>query len=185
MKKYQEGGTTEYNLWGSGSTFYGENPNLEGTPIQYLIDQIETLGFNINPYGDIGAQLGSITQEDISKGVRSTYDIGKAVKMDPNMFQGFNPMALETLQSDFYNPIMEEGREGAQAQYVQNIRNIKPTGIAASGGRKRKETMAKDIYAKSMDKTFLGIDEQRSKQMAGLLENIAGAHSTGVGLRYG
>lgn len=185
MKKYQGGGTTDYNLFGGGTTFYGQNPHLEGTPMQYLIDQIETLGFNINPFGDVGAQLASITGEDFMKGVGSTYDIGKDIEMNPNMFQKFNPLALETLKSDFYNPIMQEGRAGAQSQYAANLGSIKPTGFAGHGGRARKQEMATDIYSKTMDKTFLGIDEQKSKTMAGLLQQITDAHATGTKLRYG
>ena len=160
MKKYQEGGAIDYNLFGEGSTFYGENPHLEGTSLGYLIDQIETLGFNINPFGDIGAQLGSITGEDFSKAVRSTYNIGKGVDVNPNMFSGFNPTQLKTLDESFYNPMIEESRGDATTAYLANLNQINKggrTAIEASGARERKKAMAKDIYSKTMDKTFLNI----------------------------
>jgi hypothetical protein len=178
MKKYQGGGTTGY-------THYGANPYTQEDPMQFMLDQFKTLGYDFNPYGDIASQLQTVTPESLMQSVRSTYNIGSKVEMAPGMFQGFSPMELQSLTPGFYDPIFEEGRGTALQTLVSNMGKVGKHGFAGTGADIRKTDLAQDIYKKGIDKTFVGIDEQRNQQMQNVLSKITGAHQTGVKLRYG
>jgi hypothetical protein len=178
MKRYQEGGTTGY-------TQYAGNRYTQDDPMQYLLEQLGSLGYNFNPYDDIASQLQEVTPESLSQHVRSTYDIGPKIEMHEGMFQGFSPTELSSLRTDFYDPIFEEGRGTVLQNLVSNMGKIGGHGFAETGGDIRKKDLAQDIYKKGIEKTFVGIDETKSQQMQNILNKISGAHQTGVGLRYG
>ena len=179
MKKYQTGGEL------SGYTQYWQNPLSQDDPMQYLLQQFGGLGYNFNPFqGNFIEQLQTVTPESLMENVRSTYGISEKIGMTPSMFSGLNPLELKSLTQGFYDPIFEEGREDALSTLTSNLSQFGGHGMAGTGGDIRKEILERDFYNKSIDKTFLGIEEQQGTQMASILDKITQAHKTGIGLRY-
>ena len=158
MKKYQGGGMAA----ATGYTHYGGNPYAQEDPMQYLMQQFGGLGYDFNPQGDLLSQLQAVTPESLMQNVRSTYNIGSKVDMAPGMFQGFSPEELQSLTPGFYDPIFEEGRETALQTLTSNMGKIGKHGFAGTGSDIRKTDLAQDIYKRSMDKAWLGVEEQQA-----------------------
>ena len=131
------------------------------------------------------SQLGGMTSEGIAGILGEKYNVSDPDLLKPELFPMFSGSQLEGLTSKKYDPMLEGKMPGTLNKLLANVRKIKPTGFAGHGGKERKKDLATDIYSKTIDKTFLDIDEQKSKTMSTLLQQITDAHQAGQKLRYG
>lgn len=152
--------------------------------MQEIIELLESMGLTEQGWSGNWQDIPNISGGDIGSALETQFGFGS--DFNPGLFQPISMQSLQGLLPKTYSPFMTASQQPLLSSLISKSggKEAKTAagGFAGSGGYKRFQGQAKDVYGKGMAETLSGIAQQRGQQQASIMDLINQWRETAAGL---
>ena len=142
---------------------------------QSILDSLANVGFQ----GLNWSGLANLGQDQISQMFAQHYDLDQQ-DIPSSLFQKITPEMLQSASYSTYSPQIEAQGQSMLPDLYKNLGGQSATqaagGFAGSGGFRKQQAGARDVYGKSLTDTLTNVRQQQSRGIGGISDLISQWH---------